>query len=1183
MAAANDQVRQRLTRAALGGAALCIAAHGPATTRCEHARAGAARVPCALRSATGVATPACAACRAPPPDRLPPSAAAASPPPPPPPQSFARRDLLLRLQAESQAKWEAARAFEANAPDDGSAGTPEEKFFGTFPYPYMNGLLHLGHAFSLSKLEFAAAYHRLCGKRVLFPQGFHCTGMPIKACADRLAREIAERGAPPRVVDAAAAEAEAEAAAELAAAEAAAAGPADPSKFAGKKSKAVAKAGAGATQWEILAMSGVPESKIPAFSDPVHWLRHFPPRAARDMRAMGCGVDWRRSFITTDLNPFYDAFVRWQMRALRAAGKVVKDKRLAVFSPLDGQPCADHDRASGEGVGPQDYTLVKMRALELRGALAPLADAAPAGVFLLAATLRPETMVGQTNAWALPDGEYVAVRAPGGEAWVLAARAARNLAHQDALPTWGEVEVLARVRGADLIGTPLASPHAPHARIFVLPLLTILMSKGTGIVTSVPSDAPDDFAALRDLKTKPKLREKFGVADEWVLPYDPVPIIEVPGLGTLAAVTVCEEMKIASQNDAKKLAEAKQLVYMRGFTEGVLVAGPRAGERVATAKPLIRAEMLAAGEAVAYSEPERAVTSRSGDECVVALTDQWYITYGEEEWRGAAAAALARAETFDPACRRAFEAALAWLSQWACSRSFGLGTRLPWDPEFLVESLSDSTVYMAYYAVAGILQAGDMYCDAPGAAPGGVPAAALTDGVFDFVFLRADAPPADCAVPAPVLARMRREFEYWYPMDLRVSGKDLIQNHLTFCLYSHAAVWAGRPDLWPRAVRCNGHLLLNAEKMSKSTGNFKTLGEAIAEYSADAMRVALADAGDAMDDANFEAATANGAILRLTKEVAWLEEALAAEGLRDEAPASFVDRVFDNEISAAVAAARSAYDRLAFREALKVGWYDLLIARDQYRFAVGPEGLNRRLVERFADVSTRLLAPVAPHTCEHVWGAVLRRPALLVAAGWPAAPAPDPALRAAAAAVEATLGALRKAVARAEAPPKARKGAPAAPSPGRVAAVELVVPATYGGWQARVLELLLALWDAAAGAFPEDLTPLVFKAAAADPAIAALGPKALKADVMPFAKAKAEAAAGGGGAAALAERLPYDEAGLLRENAAYLARALRLEPGAVTVRAVAYAEQAAAAEAEVAAAAPGAPAALLRVMPHAAA
>lgn len=40
------------------------------------------------------------------------------------------------------------------------------------------------------------------------------------------------------------------------------------------------------------------------------------------------------------------------------------------------------------------------------------------------------------------------------------------------------------------------SPHAQHDVVYVLPLLTILMNKGTGIVTSVPSDAPDDYAAL---------------------------------------------------------------------------------------------------------------------------------------------------------------------------------------------------------------------------------------------------------------------------------------------------------------------------------------------------------------------------------------------------------------------------------------------------------------------------------------------------------------------------------------------------------------------------------------------------------------------------------------------------------------------------------------------------------------
>jgi leucyl-tRNA synthetase len=53
--------------------------------------------------------------------------------------------------------------------------------------------------------------------------------------------------------------------------------------------------------------------------------------------------------------------------------------------------------------------------------------------------------------------------------------------------------------------------------------------------------------------------------------------------------------------------------------------------------------------------------------------------------------------------------------------------------------------------------------------------------------------------------------------------------------------------------------------------------QAIAEYSSDAMRWALADAGDGMDDANFETSTANAAILRLTKELSWMEEMLGPD------------------------------------------------------------------------------------------------------------------------------------------------------------------------------------------------------------------------------------------------------------------------------------------------------------------
>jgi leucyl-tRNA synthetase len=128
-----------------------------------------------------------------------------------------------------------------------------EKFFGNFPYPYMNGYLHLGHGFTISKLEFAAAYHRLVGKKVLFPFAFHCTGMPIKACADKLQREVAEFGNPPvfpkHEEESVTADKAQVAAAEKVQQEVE---KAEPAKFKTKKSKAASKTRPTKYQWEIM-------------------------------------------------------------------------------------------------------------------------------------------------------------------------------------------------------------------------------------------------------------------------------------------------------------------------------------------------------------------------------------------------------------------------------------------------------------------------------------------------------------------------------------------------------------------------------------------------------------------------------------------------------------------------------------------------------------------------------------------------------------------------------------------------------------------------------------------------------------------------------------------------------------------------------------------------------------------
>lgn len=47
----------------------------------------------------------------------------------------------------------------------------------------------------------------------------------------------------------------------------------------------------------------------------------------RDISALGAGVDWRRSFITTARNPYYDSFIRWQFEVLRRQGRIEKATR----------------------------------------------------------------------------------------------------------------------------------------------------------------------------------------------------------------------------------------------------------------------------------------------------------------------------------------------------------------------------------------------------------------------------------------------------------------------------------------------------------------------------------------------------------------------------------------------------------------------------------------------------------------------------------------------------------------------------------------------------------------------------------------------------------------------------------------------------------------------------------------
>lgn len=175
------------------------------------------------------------------------------------------------------------------------------------------------------------------------------------------------------------------------------------------------------------------------------------------------------------------------------------------------------------------------------------------------------------------------------------------------------------------------------------------------------------------------------------------------------------------------------------------------------------------------------------------------------------------------------------LGDWGLSRQFGLGTRIPFDKNSVIEPLSDSTIYFAYYTIAHHLQ-GTIDGSKPGIC--NILPQQMTEEAWDYVFLG-----KEVVIAAELRKKfevMRNEFLYWYPLDLRCSAKDLIKNHLIMALFNHAAVWRDFPELWPRGYFCNGYIMVDNQKMGKLLGNFKALSETIKLYSADAVRIGCA-------------------------------------------------------------------------------------------------------------------------------------------------------------------------------------------------------------------------------------------------------------------------------------------------------------------------------------------------------
>jgi leucyl-tRNA synthetase len=524
---------------------------------------------------------------------------------------------LDRIEERWQETWRQEGLHEADPEPD------REKFFATYPYSYMNAVPHIGHAYTMLRTDMMARFERMQGKNVLFPFAYHMTGTPIVAAAGRI--EEGDESMVQQLID-----------------------------------------------------QGIDEDEVDAFAEPETWIEHFPAQWRNDAQELGLGIDWRRQFYTTDMNPHYDAFIRWQFRTLKEKGRVREGEHPVVWDPVEDSVLSDHDRREGEGEGPQEYCLIKLRDPE-----------DPARCFV-AATLRPETMFGQTNVWINPEETYTEVRV-GDERWVVAEEAAHKFGYQ-----FDDVErTTVEVSGRELVNTWVHAP-ARDENVPVLPGTFVSAETGTGVVTSVPSDAPDDYRALVDVQHDEALLEEYGLDADRIQAIEPIRIIDTPGMGDLPAVEAVEDRGIESQDEREALEEAREEVYQKGFYEGTMKAALAkvGGEPVQAAKDIVQDWLVREDEAeVAYDLTGKVVSRGLNEGVVKIVDDQWFMAYGDEDWKEEVRNCFTEKIDFYPdKVEQQFENVVDWLDDWACTRATGLGTRLPWDEQWIIESLSDSTI-----------------------------------------------------------------------------------------------------------------------------------------------------------------------------------------------------------------------------------------------------------------------------------------------------------------------------------------------------------------------------------------------------------------------------------------------------------------------------------------------------------
>jgi leucyl-tRNA synthetase len=611
---------------------------------------------------------------------------------------------------------------------------------------------------------------------------------------------------------------------------------------------------------------------------------------------------------------------------------------------------------------------------------------------LPAATLRPETLFGVTNIWVNPEVDYVQAQVDG-QKWIISKEAGRKLEFLN-----HKVEIIKTVKGSEMIGWNATNP-LNNTSVPIYPATFVEADSGTGIVMSVPAHAPYDYQALEALKSDEKLQRIFHISvdDDNVRP---IKIIEseayVSGIPAAEAIKQAVDFSQNNNNnndDDKRLEKATSNLYSHEFYKGTMMqnTGRFAGMAVVAAKNEIKQDLLQSGWAeTTYELVNKPVKCRCGAECVVKLlSDQWFLNYKDREWKELAHRCLNNMDILPQDIRQEFDYVIDWLRERACARKSGLGTKLPWDKEWIIESLSDSVIYMAYYVIAKYVNSKAISDDNDN----------ISDAFFDYVLLgggSADQVAKECNLSAHTVEQIRNEFTYFYPVDSRHSGRDLVPNHLTFFIFNHVAIFDKKN--WPRQIVVNGSVLMEGKKMSKSLGNIIPLRDAIRQYGADTIRLAILVSAEILQDADFSFDTVRGIRLKLLGIFEMAEKCRSRphqattqdqdhdqqQQQQQQGLLMLEDKWLVSRLHRTIAETSASMDRLRIREAIYYTLYSL--DRDLQWYLKRAAARKREnitgMLTEFLNLQVRMLAPFAPFTAEEVWELMGNRQSITTA-GWP--------------------------------------------------------------------------------------------------------------------------------------------------------------------------------------------------------